>query len=141
MALRAGRNLFCTEFHADFRSGLHFDLGGCTSEHKWIFHVEVPMRRSYFFWGTPNCRCVVINLLLMLCDIFSLEWWIFDVMLYHQKVILEKNWNFSFKRIFFFLRNLRSSCFRSVAENHNKSTEWRIVEALSFHFWFWQVNI
>ena len=44
-----GRNLYCTEFHADSESGLHFDLGGCISEHKSNFHIEAPMRRFYLF--------------------------------------------------------------------------------------------
>ena len=44
-----GVDLFYAEFHADFRSGLHFDLGGCISEHKSNFQFEAPMRRFYFF--------------------------------------------------------------------------------------------
>ena len=34
VALRACRNLFCTKLSKYFRSGLRFDLGGRTSEHK-----------------------------------------------------------------------------------------------------------
>ena len=44
-----GADLFYAEFHADFRSGLHFDLGGCISEHKSNFQIEVPMKRGNFF--------------------------------------------------------------------------------------------
>ena len=32
-----GVDIFCAEFHADFRSGLLFDLRGCISEHKSNF--------------------------------------------------------------------------------------------------------
>ena len=34
VALRAGVNLFCTEFQVDSESGFRFDLGGQRSEHK-----------------------------------------------------------------------------------------------------------
>ena len=44
-----GVDLFYAEFHADFRSGLHFDLRGCISEHKSNFQIEAPMKRLYFF--------------------------------------------------------------------------------------------
>ena len=44
-----GVDLFHAEFHADFRSGLHFNLRGCISEHKSNFQIEAAMGRFYFF--------------------------------------------------------------------------------------------
>ena len=44
-----GVNLYYAEFHADSRSGLHFDLGGRISEHKSNYQIEVPMKRCHFF--------------------------------------------------------------------------------------------
>ena len=44
-----GVDLFYAEFHADFRSGLNFDLRGCILEHKSNFTIEAPMRRFYLF--------------------------------------------------------------------------------------------
>ena len=44
-----GVDLFYAEFHADFKSGLHFDLRGCISEHKSNFQIEVAMKRFNFF--------------------------------------------------------------------------------------------
>ena len=49
-----GADLFHAEFHADFRSGLHFDLRGCISEHKSNFYIEfkqVSDETMLFFWG------------------------------------------------------------------------------------------
>ena len=42
-----GVDVFYAEFHADFRSGLHFDLGGRTPEHKSFFQF-------HFQWNGAN---------------------------------------------------------------------------------------
>ena len=44
-----GVDIFYAEFHADFRSGLHFDLGGRTSEHKRFFRIPFLIRRYNLF--------------------------------------------------------------------------------------------
>ena len=43
-----GVDIFHAEFHADFRSGLHFDLRGCISEHKHSFLISLQMLNLVF---------------------------------------------------------------------------------------------
>ena len=54
LSSRPGRNLFCTVFHVDSESGLHFDLGGRISEHKSNYQLEVAMKRFDFFQALEN---------------------------------------------------------------------------------------
>ena len=45
---KAGVNLFCTEFHVESGSGLHFGLRGRTSEHRGCFQNLPPIKNLCF---------------------------------------------------------------------------------------------
>ena len=109
-----GPELFYAEFHADFRSGLHFGLGGRISEHKSFFHFHFQWNDTIFlglwkFW-----------ILIFLNGVFLCLLHTHDHSLIARKFFdnyrYKPQYNDFLPVISIFFSKLRSGFFRSVAE-------------------------
>ena len=135
-----GADLFHAEFHTDFRSGLHFDLGGCISEHKANFQFEAPLRRFYLFGAF-----LIFYHILLLSVFFEMHFFCMILLTLHVRYLIFaskcRNFKVMPKMLQFFFRNLGSGCFPIHCRKTTNRRNGESIVTLSFNFGFWSDNI